>query len=195
MSRIQQIKPENAKGQTAELFNAVRSKLGIVPNMMRAMGNSPAALQGYLQFSGSLATGTLSAKERELIALAVGQSNSCDYCLAAHSALGKMAGLTAEQIRDARLGNAVDSKTEALVRFSRKLVHKRGLVTDEDLNTLLRFGFDEGQIAEIVANVAVNIFTNYFNHVAETDIDFPEAEVLQDHHEVCESIPGCDVTR
>jgi uncharacterized peroxidase-related enzyme len=195
VARIQQIKPENAQGQTAELFSAVRSKLGMVPNMMRAIGNSPASLQAYLQFSGSLATGLLSAKERELIALAVGQSNSCDYCLAAHSALGKMAGLTAEQIRDARLGNAVDSKNEALVRFSKKLVNERGQVSDDDLNTLRRFGFDDGHVAEIVANVAVNIFTNYFNHVAETDIDFPKAEVIQDHHEVCASIPGCDVTR
>ncbi len=195
MSRIQQIKPENAQGQTAELFGAIRSKLGMVPNMMRAIGNSPAALQAYLQFSGSLATGLLSAKERELIALAVGQSNRCDYCVAAHSALGKMAGLTVEQIRDARLGNAVDSKNEALVRFSKKLVHQRGQVSDEDLNTLRRFGFEDGHVAEIVANVAVNIFTNYFNHVAETEIDFPKAEVIQDHHEACASNPGCDVAR
>jgi uncharacterized peroxidase-related enzyme len=195
MSRIQQIKPENARGQTAELFAAVQSKFGMVPNMIRAFGNSPAALQAYLQFSGSLATGSLSAKERELIALAVAQSNRCDYCLAAHSALGKMAGLTSEQIRDARLGNAIDSKSESLVRFSKKLVNERGQVTDEDLNVLRRFGFEDGHIAEIVANVAINIFTNYFNHVAETDIDFPKAEVIQDHHEVCESISGCDVTR
>jgi uncharacterized peroxidase-related enzyme len=195
MSRIQQIKPEAAQGQTAELFGAVRSKLGMVPNMMRAIGNSPAALQAYLQFSGSLASGSLSAKERELIALAVGQSNRCDYCLAAHSALGKMAGLTGEQIRDARLGNAVDSRDEVLVRFAKKLVSDRGHVSDEDLATLRRSGFDDGDIAEIVANVAVNIFTNYFNHVAETDIDFPKAEVIQDHHELCASIPGCDTTR
>lgn len=195
MSRIQQVKPESAQGQTAELFSAVRSKLGMVPNMMRAMGNSPTALHAYLQFSGSLANGVLSAKERELIALTVGQSNRCDYCLAAHTALGKMAGLNAEQIRDARIGNAVDSKTEALVRFSKKLVDERGRVTDEDLNTLRQFGFDDEHLAEIIANVAVNIFTNYFNHVAETDIDFPKAEVIQDHHEVCATIPGCDVTR
>lgn len=195
VSRIQQIKPENAQGQTAELFGAVRSKLGMVPNMMRAIGNSPAALQAYLQFNSSLASGVLTSKERELIALAVGQTNSCDYCLAAHSALGKMAGLTAEQIRDARLGNAVDSRTEAIVRFSRKLVNERGHVNDEDLNTLRRHGFDDGHIAEIIANVGVNIFTNYFNHVAETDIDFPKAELIQDHHEICASIPGCDETR
>jgi uncharacterized peroxidase-related enzyme len=184
-----------AQGQTAELFASVRSKLGMVPNMMRAFGNSPAVLQGYLQFSGSLATGVLSAQERELVALAVAQSNRCDYCLAAHSALGRMAGLSAEQIRDARLGNAVDSKNEALVRFSKKLVHERGHVTDDDLNTLRGFGFDDAHIAEIVANVAINIFTNYFNHVADTEVDFPKAEVIQDLHEVCASIPGCDATR
>jgi uncharacterized peroxidase-related enzyme len=195
MSRIHQIQPENAAGQTADMFAAVRSKLGMVPNMMRAFGNSPAALQAYLQFSGSLATGVLSAKERELIALAVAQSNGCEYCLAAHSALGKMAGLTPDQIRDARLGTAVDSKIEVLVKFSKKLVSERGHVTDDDLNTLRRHGYDDGHIAEMVANVALNLFTNYFNHVAETDIDFPKAEEIQDHHEVCATIPGCDSTR
>jgi uncharacterized peroxidase-related enzyme len=163
----------------------------MVPNMMRAVGNSPAALQAYLQFSGSLATGELSARERELIALAVAQSNHCEYCLAAHSALGKMAGLTAEQIRDARLGNAVDSKTEALVQFSQKLVRERGHVNDDDLSVLRRFGFEDAHIAEIVANVAINIFTNYFNHVAETDIDFPKADSLEGDREVCAATSSC----
>lgn len=195
MSRIQQINPENARGQAAEMFSTIRTKLGMVPNMMRAIGNSPAALQAYLQFSGSLAAGSLTTKERESIALAVAQSNGCDYCLAAHSTLGKMAGLTTEQILAARIGNSVDSRTEALVRFSKKLIHQRGQVSNDDVAELREVGFEDGHISEIVANVALNVFTNYFNLVAETEIDFPKAEVIQDHHEVCASIPGCDVTR
>ena len=95
----------------------------------------------------------------------------------------------------ARCATSVDSKNNALLGFVRLLVDQRGRVSDGDLATLRSVGFDDGAIAEIVANVALNIFTNYFNHVAETDIDFPKAEPIVDHHEVCASIPGCDETR
>jgi len=195
MSRLTQIAPEAAQGKTQELFQAVQGKLGMVPNLMRALGSSPAALDAYLSFSGSLSKGSLSGKQREQIALTVGQTNHCDYCLAAHSALGKMAGLTVDQIRDSRTATAVDSKTNALLQFSRKVVETRGHVDDEDVHGLRELGFTDGDIAEAVANVALNIFTNYFNHVAETDIDFPKAEPIVDHHEACASIPGCDQTR
>jgi uncharacterized peroxidase-related enzyme len=157
----------------------VNAKLGLVPNMMRAMANAPAVLDGYLHLSGSLSQGTLSAKVREQLALIVGEANRCDYCLAAHSAIGKMVGLTADQIRDSRLGTAVDRKTDALIRFARKLVDARGLVTDGDVQDIREAGFDDGAIAEVVANVALNIFTNYFNQVAGTDIDFPKAPELR----------------
>lgn len=193
MSRIQQISPEHATDKTAELFSAVKGKLGMVPNMMRALGNSPAALQSYLQFSGALASGSLTAKERELIALAVGQANDCNYCLAAHSALGKMAGLTSDQIRDARLGTASDEKSEALIQFARNLVVARGHVTDADLEGLKARGFGDEHVVEIVANVALNILTNYFNHVAETDVDFPAAEAIEPQAEACSSDKHCSV--
>ncbi|KAA5537959.1 peroxidase-related enzyme [Roseiconus nitratireducens] len=179
MSRINQIAPENATGPAAELFAAVKGKLGMVPNMMRAIGNSPAALSAYLQFSGNLAGGSLSNQQREQIALAVGEANQCDYCLAAHSALGKMAGLSTDQIRDARRSSAVDPKSDALVRFASTLVKRRGNVSDEELQELRQHGFTDADITEVVANVALNIFTNYFNHVADTEIDFPKAERLE----------------
>ena len=178
MSRIQAIAPEQATGKTAELFQGIQSKLGMVPNMMRAIGNSPAALQSYLQFSGGLAAGVLTAKEREQIALAVAEANACDYCLAAHSALGKMAGLSGDQIRDARLATAVESKGDAMLRFARTLVVERGHVSDEEVNHLKKHGFSDAHVVEIIANVALNVFTNYFNHVAETDIDFPKATAI-----------------
>jgi uncharacterized peroxidase-related enzyme len=179
MSRISQIAPETATGKAKELLGAVNAKLGIVPNMTRAMVNSPAVLEGYLQLSGALGKGKLSAKIREEIALAVGEANQCDYCLAAHSAIGKMVGLTADQIRDSRLGTAVDPKSDALIRFARKLVDSRGLVADQDIVAVREAGFDDGAIAEVVANVALSVFTNYFNTVAQTDIDFPKAEELR----------------
>jgi len=156
----------------------VKGKLGLVPNMTRAMANAPAVLDGYLQFSGALGHGALPAKTREQIALAVGQENGCEYCLAAHSAIGKMVGLTADQIRDSRHGTAVDPKSDALIRFARTVVATKGRVSSGDLQAVRDAGFDDGAIAEVVANVALNVFTNYFNHVADTDIDFPKAEPI-----------------
>lgn len=143
------------------------------------MANSPAVLEAYLGFSGALAKGALSARLREQIALAVGESNNCQYCLAAHTALGRMAGLSDEQIADSRRGSSPDRKTEAALAFATKVVSERGLVDDDDVAQLRAAGFDDGDIAEIVANVSLNIFTNYLNHIAETEIDFPKAAALQ----------------
>jgi uncharacterized peroxidase-related enzyme len=178
VSRFKAISPESATGRAKELLEAVNARLGMVPNMMRAMANAPAVLDGYLSLSGVIEKGRLSARTREQLALAVSQANQCDYCVAAHSAIGPTVGLTAEQIRDSRLGTAVDSRTDALIRFARKLVDVRGRVTDRDLDAVRAAGFDDGVLAEVVAQVALNIFTNYFNQVAGTDIDFPKVPVL-----------------
>ena len=182
MSRIPQINPQSATGKAKELLDAVQGKLGLVPNMTRAMANSPAVLDGYLSLSGALSKGALSAKSREQIALAVAQANECEYCLAAHSAIGKMVGLSVDQILDSRRGTSVDPKTDAIIQFARQVVDQRGLVSDANIAQVRAAGLDDGAIAEIVANVALNIFTNYFNHVAETEIDFPRAEALAHSH-------------
>jgi uncharacterized peroxidase-related enzyme len=185
MSRIETIDPKNATGKAKELLQAVHSRLGITPNMMRAMAVSPAVLEGYLQFSDALANGTLSAKTREQIALAVGQANGCGYCLAAHSAIGKMVGLTPEQITDSRQGTAVDGVTRAALTLAQAIVANRGLVSDADLAVARSAGLDDAAIAETVANVAVNIFTNYFNQVAGTVIDFPAVPGLENLVTAC----------
>jgi uncharacterized peroxidase-related enzyme len=179
MSRLKAISPRSATGEAKDLLEAVQSNLGMVPNMVRAMANSPAALDGYLQLAGSLSKGSLSAKQCEQIALAIAQANASDYCLAAHTAIGKMLGLTADQIRDSRLGTAVDHKTDILIRFACKIVETRGHVTDADLEHVRSAGFADGAIAEVVANVALNILTNYFNSAADTDVDFAPAPALQ----------------
>jgi len=179
VARITQISSERATGRAKELLDAVKSKLGLVPNMTRAMANAPAALDGYLQFSGALVKGMLPAKAREQIALAVAQANECEYCLAAHSAIGRMAGLTADQIHDSRLGTAVDPKADALIRFALKLLNTRGAVDDRDIDEIRGAGFDDAAIAEVAANVALHVFTNYFNRLAETDLDFPKAPELK----------------
>ena len=106
-----------------------------------------------------------------------------------------MVGLTADQILDSRRGTSVESKSAAIVQFARQVLDKQGRLSDADLADARIAGLDDAAIAEVVGNVALNIFTNYFNHVAATDIDFPKAEPIVDHHEVCATIPGCDETR
>ncbi|UUO07205.1 carboxymuconolactone decarboxylase family protein [Blastopirellula sp. J2-11] len=178
MSRLNAIAPENAEGKSKEMLETVGRKLGMVPNMMRTMANSPAVLEGYLSLSGALGHGKLSAKVREQIALAVAQANGCDYCLAAHSAVGKMVGLTSDQIGDSRNGRSIDPATDSLLRFARQIVETRGQVSDADVQAVRDAGFDEGAIAEVIAGVALDIFTNYFNIVADTEVDFPRASSL-----------------
>ncbi len=177
MSRITPVNPEDAQGKAKQLLTAVKNSLGVTPTMMRAMAQSPAVLGGYLQFSAALGTGSLTAKVREQIALAVAQANSCEYCLSAHTALGASAGLTAGEVSASRLALSDDPKTDALLKFVRTIVTQNGQVRDADFDRVRDAGFSEGEIAEIVANVAINIFTNYFNLVAGTEIDFPRVAV------------------
>ncbi|WP_291147529.1 carboxymuconolactone decarboxylase family protein [Flavobacterium sp. UBA7680] len=179
MTRLTALNPDEVKGKTKDLFNAVQSKLGVVPNMMRTMGNSPAVLEGYLNFSGALSHGKLSAKTGELIALAVSESNSCDYCVAAHTFIGgKLLKTDAQVLQDARKGNSADAKTEAILQLAKTLISKNGLVSDEDVNKAKNAGVSDAEIAETVAHVALNVLTNYFNNTANTQIDFPEVSSL-----------------
>jgi AhpD family alkylhydroperoxidase len=142
-------------------------------NIFKGLANSHAALEAYVSFSGALAHGLFSAQERELIALAVGEANNCGYCVAAHTVIGKGAGLNEQQTLDARRGSPTDAKHKALTTFVLALHAKRGLVSDSDLAAFKAAGYTDGHVAESVANYALNIFTNYFNHTNDTTIDFP----------------------
>jgi AhpD family alkylhydroperoxidase len=141
------------------------------------MANSPAVLDGFLKFSGALKEGQLDGKTREAIALAVGQANRCQYCLSAHTALGKKAGLDDAAIRDARLGKGAPGKPAAAVTLARRLVSTQGFVSDADISAARSGGLDDGEIAEVVANVAINILTNYFNNANQTEVDLPKVPV------------------
>ncbi|TWU64730.1 Carboxymuconolactone decarboxylase family protein [Crateriforma conspicua] len=178
MTRIAPVDVKNANGPAAEIFQGVKKKMGMVPNIIATMAQSPAVANAYLSFSGALAGGALPAPVRERIALVTGQANECGYCLSAHTLLGKGAGLSDEEVLRARQGTASEPKEAAAVQFAQKLVEQRGNVSDEDVQALRDAGYDDGQIGEIVANVALNIFTNYFNHVADPEIDFPVAPAL-----------------
>jgi uncharacterized peroxidase-related enzyme len=177
MQRITAVNPVEATGKAKQLLDGVQAKLGMTPNLMKTLAAGPAALEGYLNFGAALGTGHLDAKFREQIALAVAQANSCEYCLSAHSAIGKMVGLKADEIAASREAHSADAKRDAGLQFVQALVMQRGLVSDQTLAQVKAAGFSDGDIAEIVGNVAINIFTNYFNHVARTDVDFPRVPV------------------
>ena len=178
MSRLPLIDPAIATGPAKSLLDAVGKKLGLVPNMTRAMANSPAVLQAYLDFGAALGGAKLNARVRELIALAVGEVNGCPYCLAAHTAIGGSLGLSREDLLAARQAASGDARTAGLLAFARALVLQRGLVSDADLRAVRAAGVSDAEIAEVVAVVALNVLTNWFNHVAQTPVDFPAAEPL-----------------
>lgn len=156
------------------LLQAVKEQLGVVPNLFRLVSTSPAALEGYLGLNGALAKGALEAPTRERIALAVAEINGCDYCLSAHSYLGKnLAKLSDVEIAANRNGGSGDAKADAAVGFAVKLVKARGHVTDADIKAVKDAGYSDAQLIEIVLHVALNTLTNYVNEVAKTEIDFP----------------------
>lgn len=188
MSRIAPVQQPSERSQ--QLLDGVQAKLGMTPNMMSTMAHSAATLDAYLKFSDALSKGELRGQAREQIALTVGQANECHYCLSAHSAIGKMLGLTAEQIREARLARANDSKVDAILKLSNRIVEARGNLADEDIDAARAAGVSDAEITEVVANTALNLLTNYFNHVADTVVDFPLAEELSEP-ETCSG--GCSV--
>ena len=176
MLRLEAIETAQAKPNAKALLEGVQKKMGMTPNLMRTMANSPAVLEAYLGFTNALGKGDLTPKVREQIALTVSELNGCQYCLSAHTALGKMVGLGDEEIADSRRGLSPDRKTEAALQFARKVVAERGWVSDDDVANLRAAGTTDAELAEIVAHVAVNIFSNYFNHIAQTEVDFPKVE-------------------
>ncbi|MBD3673110.1 MAG: carboxymuconolactone decarboxylase family protein [Planctomycetaceae bacterium] len=178
MPRLQPVNMENADSATMALLENVNKKLGMVPNLISTMAHSSAVANAYLGFSQSLSTGTLSPRLREQLALVVGEANSCDYCVAAHTALGKGAGLSEKETCDARRALGGDDAESVALTFARQIVDDRGIVSDADVQRVREAGYTDGEIAEIVANVALNIFTNYFNHVVETEVDFPAVPEL-----------------
>ncbi|MEQ8818621.1 MAG: peroxidase-related enzyme [Sumerlaeia bacterium] len=177
MPRIAQVDHETATGKTKDLLDAVKAKLGFVPNLMSTLAVSPAALEAYLQFNTTLG-GTLDAKTREIISLIVAETNGCGYCASAHTALGKMVGLSEEEILTVRKGGATDPKHRAVIDLARRLTLNHGRLTEGEYAAAVQAGLTERQITEIIANVALNIFTNTFNNVAKTTVDFPKIETV-----------------
>ncbi len=180
MARTQLVSLDQAEGKAADLLNGVKKKLGSTPNIFQAMAAAPALFEGYLGLSNALGGGKLSGQVREQIALTVGEANQCDYCLAAHTVMGKGAGLSEDDALSARRASASDPKVDALLKFVRQVVVNRGNVPDTAIAGLKEAGWTDEEILEAVGNVALNLFTNYFNHIVDTPVDFPKVQVLSE---------------
>jgi len=174
MPRLKTIDPQHATGRVKEIFDGPLK--GKAFNIFKAMGNSPAALEGYLGLAHALGKTSLSGAEREVIQLAVGEANGCSYCTAAHTVTGRHEGLTDAQMLGARRGSIEDNpRLDALAKFALALHEKRGWVSDDDLTSFKSVGFDDTHIADVLATYAMATYTNYFNHINQTEVDFPPA--------------------
>lgn len=174
MSRVQLIDSSNTTPNRQALLEQVHKAFGATPNMFKAVANSPAALKSLWSSFGALGSGVLGAKLGEQIAVAIADRNRCEYCLAAHTVLGKGAGATAEEMSAAQAGQSADPKTAAALTFALKVVSNRAQVNNEDVAQLRSAGFDDEHIVEILAHVALNIFTNYVNVAFDVPVDFPK---------------------
>jgi len=174
MSRLTSVQPVHATGKAAELFTAINRAMGKVPNAYQTIGNAPDVLGQALQHNAMLAKSSLSRKQLEAINLAVSEASGCDYCLAAHSLMGKMAGFTPEQMRQLRQGDYPDdTQLDALVKFVQTLVTTHGTLPEEAVNDFREAGFDDVQVVETISAVSAILFTNMINRVNDTVVDFP----------------------
>ncbi len=174
MTRIAPLTLDSTTGKTKDLLTSAKAKLGMVPNMYATMAHSPAVLEGYLAFSGALSHTAIPAKAREAIAITIAEANGCDYCLSAHTLIGKGAGLSDAELNAAREGSASDPKLEAILHLARKINATRGRIADADLKAARAAGLTDPEILEVVAHVAINIFTNTFNNLTDPVVDFPK---------------------
>jgi len=177
MARLNVVDPKSATGRVKEIFDGPLKGMEI--NLFKGMANSPVGLDTYLGFAGALKSAKLSGKEGEAIALAVGEDNNCDYCVAAHTTLGQKQGLSEDQTVAIRKNESTgDNRIDALVAFARAINENRGFVSDEDVQSFRDAGFDDGAIVEVLVYVTLNTYTNFFNHINQTEVDFPAVPAL-----------------
>jgi len=175
MANIKPVNVEEADDRQRELLQAVKGKMGSVPNILGTMVHAPSVLKSYLMMSEAMGESSLSPALRERLSLVVSEKNGCGYCLAAHTVLGKMNGLSEAETIEARKGKASDARDAAALTFALRVMETNGFVSDEDRQAASDAGLGEQQQIEIVGMIALNTLTNLFNHIAETDLDFPEA--------------------
>lgn len=178
MSRIELLPENQASAETQELYGALKKQMGKVPNVYQVYGHSSAALKANLQMDGALSQGILTGAEVEIVALTVSEFNGCEYCIAAHTVVGKMQGMSEEQTIAARKGTYPDAKEQSLINFTKAILEKQGKVSNEDLQAFLNAGYDNAAVVEVIGQIAKNFFNNYTNHIAGTPVDFPAPKAL-----------------
>lgn len=174
MSRINVIDQHNANAEQKALLDAIQGQLGMVPNFLKVFANSPVALQAFLGLHGVANAGSLSPQTRERVALALAQQNTCEYCLSAHTAIGRKAGLTGDEIAAARAGSSEDAKAAVAVKLARSLVEHKGDITTAELIEAREAGYSDADIVEIITHVGMNLLTNILGKASRVDIDFPK---------------------
>lgn len=179
MARIPAVDPATATGETRTLLNGVQAKLGTTPNFLRVLANSPAALNAFLALHGIAEQGSLDVQTRERIALALAEQNGCEYCLSAHTAIGRKTGLTGAEIEANRNGTSQDAKAAAAVAFARALVEHKGEVTNSEIEVVRQAGYDDAEIVEIIVHVGMNLLTNILGKASRVEIDFPKVQLQQ----------------
>lgn len=179
MSRINTVSNEAANIEQLNLLTAIQGQLGMVPNFLRVFAHSPDALKAFLGLHHIANHGSLDASTRERIALALAQQNQCEYCLSAHTAIGRKAGLNGAEIEANRAGTSQDAKAAVAVKFARALVEHKGEVTNTELQAMREAGFDEADIVEVITHVGMNILTNILGKASRVDIDFPKVTLKQ----------------
>lgn len=177
MARINIVTAESANPEQKALYDAIQAQLGMVPNFLKVFANSPAALKAFLGLHGIAREGSLDPKTRERIALALAQQNTCEYCLSAHTAIGRKTGLDATEIAANRSGTSSDEKAAVAVRFARSLMAHTGEVTTAELVEMRNAGYSESDIVEVITHVGMNMLTNMLGKAGRVDIDFPKVEL------------------
>ncbi|MGB5082244.1 MAG: carboxymuconolactone decarboxylase family protein [Burkholderiales bacterium] len=178
MPRLNVVTPNQATAQTKELYEAIKHAVGGVPNIYQGVGNSAAALDGLLHLGAALGKGQLTAADIEAVKLAVSEAYGCNYCLAAHTLVGKKAGLTDEQTISIRRGTPQQPKLAALVKFVNTAIQPKGRISDDDLIAVRAAGYSDAQLTEALLTIGQTVFTNLFNRVHQTPLDFPAAPSL-----------------
>lgn len=174
MSRINVVTNESASPEQKALLDGIQAQLGMVPNFLKVIANSPAALRGFLGLHGIVGEGSLEAQTKERIALTLAEQNACEYCVSAHTALGRKAGLSGAEIEANRAGTSEDTKAAAAVKFARALVEHTGEVTTAEIQEVRNAGYSESDVVEIIAHVGLNIFSNIIGKASRVEIDFPK---------------------
>jgi uncharacterized peroxidase-related enzyme len=178
MARVSVIDPKTATGAAADLLHAVQVQLGATPNFIRVLANSPKALEGFLGLYGAASGFAVDKATQERIALAVAEGNGCQYCVSAHTAIGRHAGLSNEEMQLNRKGTSADAKAAGAVAFAKALNDNLGEVTNAEFDAARASGLSDAEIVEVIAVVALNIFTNVLGKATRVEIDFPKVELM-----------------